>query len=103
MYHDILVPTDGSDASQTATDHALVLSSRLEGTLHALSVSESPGAMQRDQLRADAEDEARSAVEAVEAAATEAGVEVHTAVREGTPDEEILAYADHAGVDLIVV
>lgn len=106
MYDRILVATDGSDAARRATDHAVELSRRYDATLHAVYVVESrlgydnaivDPATVRANLRADGEE----ALTDVEHAAGDQSVV--TAIREGVPHEELLAYADDAGIDLVVL
>ena len=99
MYQRILVATDGRDGTRRAIAHAVTIADRFDATLHALSVRvegpyDTPEAAQRA---------AEEAVSSVEAEADDAGVDVHTEIRGGTPDEEILAYAEKADVDMIVV
>ncbi|WP_247731067.1 universal stress protein [Halovivax limisalsi] len=103
MYDHVLVPTDDSETSRRAVDHAVSLASEFGATVHGLSVVESTGTSQRDQLRADLEDEARAAVDVVEEAAAGAGLECTTTVREGPPAEEIRDHMAQYEFDLIVV
>ncbi|SEV96532.1 universal stress protein [Natrinema salifodinae] len=101
MYQDILVPTDGSDGTRRSITHGLTIAERFDATIHALSiVPEGPlGTLQTDEAIPAAE----RAVERVESEANREGVDVVTAVERGVPHEEILAYADHHGVDMIVM
>jgi nucleotide-binding universal stress UspA family protein len=107
MYETILVPTDGSTAARKAVRHALDLAARTGGSVRALSVVdtggyasiEASGGAVSGRLRAAAE----TAVEWVATAARDAGVDVETAVREGSPPAEIVADAEAAGADLIVM
>ncbi|WP_343123189.1 universal stress protein [Halostagnicola sp. A56] len=73
--------------------------------MQALSiVPEGPhGAMKRDELRAEPQEEAREANRLVETAAEDGGVDVTSEVREGVPQETILEYADEIGADMIVL
>lgn len=103
MYDHVLIPTDGTETSERAVEHGLGLAAALDATVHALSVVQGAGAVQRDQLRADPEAEAERAIEAVERAGDDADVPVTTTLREGTPDEEILRYVDEEGAELIVM
>ncbi|WP_226041446.1 universal stress protein [Natrinema sp. DC36] len=101
MYQDILVPTDGSDGTRRSLTHGLAIAERFDATIHALSiVPEGPlGTLQTDEAIPAAE----RAVERIEAEATREGVDVVTAVEQGVPHEEILAYADDHGIDMIVM
>lgn len=106
MYDRILVATDGSAAARRAADHAVELARRYDATLHAVYVVESrlgydnaivdPETV-RENLRADGE----AALDDVEAAAD--GRDVVTAIREGVPHEELLAYVDQEGIDLVAL
>lgn len=101
MYQDVLIPTDGSDGTRRSINHGVTIASRFDATIHALSVvPEGPlGTLQTD----DAIPAAERAVERVETEANREGVEAVTAVEQGVPHEEILAYADEHGVDMIVM
>lgn len=105
MYQDLLLATDGSEGAKRATDHAIELAYRLEATLHILSVSEEGphSTEKRDEMRSDPQSEAEEAVAEAEHEAADAGIEVTTAVRKGVPQEEIVAFADEHGIDMIVV
>lgn len=106
MYDRILVATDGSAAARRAAAHAVELARRYDATLHAVYVVESrlgydnaivdPETV-RENLRADGE----AALDDVEAAAD--GQDVVTAIREGVPHEELLAYVDQEAIDLVTL
>ncbi|MFB6107213.1 MAG: universal stress protein [Haloplanus sp.] len=107
MYDEILVPTDGSDASRAAIDHAIDIASKYGARVHALyvvdtasySTLETGAEMVVDALREEGEE----AVAEVEAAAADAGVRVRTAVVSGTAHREILGYSADNDVDLVVM
>lgn len=101
MYQDVLIPTDGSDGTRQSIRHGLTIANRFDATIHALSVvPEGPlGTLQNDAAIAAAD----RAVERVDREATREGVPVETAVEQGVPHEEILAYADDRDVDMIVM
>lgn len=103
MYDHVLVPADDSETSRRAVDHAISIASAFDATVHGLSVVESSGSSQRDQLRADLESEARAAVDAVAETAAAAGVERTTTVREGPPADEIRDHMAQHEFDLIVM
>ncbi|MBP1923052.1 nucleotide-binding universal stress UspA family protein [Halorubrum alkaliphilum] len=108
MYDDLLVPTDGSEAVERALDHAIPLAVDHDATLHALYVVDrrvaTAGSSElHDEVIADLESQGETAVSAVADRAREASVDVETVVRTGTPDTEIVAYADEAGIDVIVM
>lgn len=102
MYQSILLPTDGSDATRQAIRHAFEFADRYDAALHVLSV------VSGDQYRTpdgrdEATDEALRAVDAVATRAEGDDVGVTREVRYGVPHEQILAYADEADVDMVVM
>ncbi|MFB6195482.1 MAG: universal stress protein [Haloplanus sp.] len=107
MYQDILVPTDGSDASTAAIDHAVSLAATYDAHIHALYVVEqgvyAPLDLETAMIEEALETEGEAAVAAVADAAEDAGVEVQTGVVEGDVRDTILDYAEANDVDLIVI
>jgi nucleotide-binding universal stress UspA family protein len=108
MYDRILLPTDGSAASEAATDHALWLAEQADATLAAVSVVDSrvyrsADTDQQSEISETLERDATEAVEAVADHAEGAGVACETAVLDGVPDTEILRYADEVDADLLVM
>jgi len=107
MYSDILVPTDGSDASTAALDHALSLASQYDARIHALYVVdwEPYGLVEEGKsvIVDTLHDEGSAAVARVEEEAETVGVDVRTGVVEGDIHRQILDYATEEGVDLIVM
>lgn len=106
MYDRILVPTDGSPGTSRVLTHAVGLAERFGATLHGLYVLDArnrglEGGM--DALRESLRSEGEHATERVRARAEDAGVDVTTALREGTPHEEILEYAEAEGIEAIVM
>ncbi|MFC5134943.1 MULTISPECIES: universal stress protein [Haloferacaceae] len=108
MYDDVLIPTDGSEAVDRALDHAIPLASDHGATVHALYVVDrrvanaSSGDL-HDEVVSDLESQGESAVASVAERAEAAGLDVETHVRHGTPDTEIVAYAEAEGIDVIVM
>lgn len=107
MYDGVLVPTDGSTATEGAIEHAIDLANRYDATLHALYVVDA-GTYSSLEVAADAvADELRSegtaAVEAVADRAEGAGVAVETAVETGVVHQSIVDYVDREGIDLVVM
>jgi len=107
MYDDILLPTDGSDGTEAAVEHAAVLADRFDATVHVLSVIdsrnrfESPTVGLSSEAWTEAERErAGQAVEATVAALPDS-VPTETERREGVPHAEILDAA--ADTDMVVM
>ena len=110
MYDRVLVPTDGGPHSTAAARHAVDLAEMHGATLHALYVVDTgtgwftvSKAEVRDALREVGEAAGREALCVVEQLAADADVDLVTAVREGSPDEAILAYVGEEDVDLVVM
>ncbi|WP_254767017.1 universal stress protein [Salinilacihabitans rarus] len=108
MYETILFPTDGSEQSATALEHAIDVAETRGATLHVLSVVDDRAFLVLDDERVEAvrEDLRERALEAVDGAATAAdgrGVAAETAVDTGHPAERIVDYAAAVGADLIVM
>jgi nucleotide-binding universal stress UspA family protein len=110
MYRSILVPTDGSEGSETAAEHAVDIAGRYDATLHAQYVIESTQASElldddeRSDLLGHLEEAGREAVDAVADRAAAAGIEcAGTVVERGVPHESILDYVTRNDVDLVVM
>mgnify|MGYP002761347320 FL=1 len=105
MYDTILVPTDGSDQSDAALDHALELSGPHDSEVHVLYVADTNRdslTTQRGEVVDALEQEGDRVVsEALDRVA--AGVDVVDAVETGDPVETILDYADAVDADLVVM
>lgn len=110
MYEEILVPTDGSNEADKATDHAIALANAVGATIHALYVIDLPNAPRALQIMDDEEETreryqeyGREVTDDVCEAAASVDVDCVTATRSGSPHEEIVAYAGEEGMDLIVM
>ncbi|HET7322927.1 MAG TPA: universal stress protein [Halococcus sp.] len=108
MYNNILIPTDGSDGVQDAIEEGIALAKQTDATVHALYVIDNrdygtvPDAEWMG-LQGALENAGETAVEAVAERAETAGVETVTAIEEGTPQDEIVEYANEKGIDVIVM
>lgn len=105
---DVLVPTDGSERAATAIEHGVALAGIDGGRVHAVSVLEEPLGLEdadplEGEIRALVEDEAHTATEIVAEAAEAAGLESVVDLRRGNPAEELLAYVDEAGIDVVAM
>lgn len=106
MYARILLPTDGSDAGHNAVDQAIQLASQLNASLHVLFVVENlPYApeMVDDTVELQLQAIGEEALSEIESQATDAGIEVTTELRHGTPHRMIIEYAESNNCDLIVM
>jgi len=114
VYDEILVPTDGSDASVEALDEAFRLAKKFGSTVHAVYVIDDTALASLglddmtfdtyvDDYFDDLEAFGEKATGRIRTAAEEEGLTVVTSVLEGVPDHEIVDYADDHGIDLIVM
>lgn len=104
MYERILIPTDGSDHSDLAIDHAMDLAEQFDATIHALFVVEETGPSGHwDFAVENQETVGEAALNAVVTLGDERGVHIKRHLRRGTPSEEIVDAATDYDVDLIVM
>lgn len=106
----ILLTTDGSDPAETAAARGVALANQVNASVHAISVEDETTAEQAGAL-VDLEDGPAESVPKAAAVkadriaelATDAGLDCVTATSFGDPAEEITAYADEHGIDMIVL
>lgn len=104
MYDTILVPTDGSEPSELAAEHAIDIASRYGATVHALFVVDATGPGGHwDMVVEEQESDGERALDAVEALGEDAGVAVEKHLRRGRPYEEIVDAAADYAADLAVM
>jgi nucleotide-binding universal stress UspA family protein len=108
-YDDVLLPTDGTEATRAAVDHAGHLARLSDATVHVLSVADSRNRFESPAagLAADAWDDAereraRTAADRAVDALPDA-VTTERVVREGVPHDEVLAFVDERDVDVVVM
>lgn len=108
MYDRILVPTDGSDGIEPVIEHALELAAVHNATVHGLYVldtatmSRMPMDTSWEAVSGMLREEAEQALARIEELAG-GNVTVETELVEGAPSREIVAHAETAGIDLIVM
>lgn len=104
MYERILVPTDGSDTSFLAAEHAIDIAAQYGAELHALFVVEQSGPAGHWDVAVERQESAgERALDTVGGLADEAGITVEKHLRRGRPSEEIIDAAGDYGVDLVVM
>jgi len=106
MYDDILFPTDGSDAAETALDAAIAAADAHDATLHVLYVADTnqPSlANIQGEVTDVLEGEGRDIVDDAAGCARNAGVDTVAEVVQGGPSRTICEYVDDRGVDLVVM
>jgi nucleotide-binding universal stress UspA family protein len=115
MYKKILVPLDGSEFGECSLEHVKAVASGSSGSeitlfsvVEPLSVEDvSRLAVARDDLlykaEMDNQSEARNYLVRIKKKLAKSGLKAETAVVDGEPADEILAYAQNNKVDLIVM
>lgn len=101
MFERILVPFPPDSPDVSVASYAVELAEQFGPEILILTVLDRP--QQRDQIRADQEDEARQATDPVVELAEERGVDVERVIRSGQPEEQILGVSEEDPVDLIVM
>ncbi|WP_224333761.1 universal stress protein [Haloprofundus halobius] len=110
MYDSILVPTDGSDASNAAVEHAVDIARVRDSTVHLLHVvdvgtemSAAASGQVAQQLSDTLEQQADDALDEAVSRTADAGVDYERVLLEGNPDSAIVDYAEENAVDLVVM
>jgi nucleotide-binding universal stress UspA family protein len=110
MYEHILIPYDGSDEAKKGAIHGIELAAALDAAVTTLYVIDLPGAPRalalrddEEQMREDYQNYGEEVLGEIEDIAAEHGVECTTAMRTGSPSEEIVDYAEDEGMDAIVM
>ena len=108
-FDDILVPTDGSDASRRAAEQAVRFASRNDARLHVLYAIDMGDAayvaVPSDiaETRSRMEAKGREYTDEIAELAAEANVECITSIEADTPAEAILDYVEEHDIDLVVM
>lgn len=109
LYERILVPTDGSAATERAVAEAVRLAAAHGATIHALyvlntaSFASIPTESSVEGVSEMLEREGDAALDDVESVAVEADVPVVRVKLDGSPAREIVRYAERETCDLIVM
>ena len=121
MYKEILAPLDGSDESASSLPTVRQLATALSARVHLLQVSsqvENFAAMRGVELGAMGDENAKQLMDEIIAAQhgrlqryldqvgddlASAGLDVVKAIEDGPVADKIVAYAEAAGIDLIVM
>jgi len=108
MYDNILVPTDGSEKSEAAVEHALSLAEAYDAKVHALYVVETKATYiltvgLSDEDMEEYEKYGEEMVTDVVERASERGLEGQGAIKRGKVSEEIVEYAKENDIDGIVM
>lgn len=106
-YQRLMIPTDGSQTSQRALEKGIQLASSMDAHVTGLYVIDNsayaafPGDIEWSQIKDMLAKESEKALQMVEEACQQAGIDCSVHVREGDPAEEIIAASQD--YDLIVM
>ena len=108
MYDDILLPTDGTESMDEVYVHTLDLARRHGATVHVLYVIDDRAFLTLasdlvDDVVGELEGEGDAAIDAALARLNGDGVETTAVLRRGSPAEEIVAYVEEAGIDIVTM
>jgi nucleotide-binding universal stress UspA family protein len=108
MYDDILLPTDGTESMDDVYVHTLDLAQRHDATVHVLYVIDDRAFLTLasdlvDDVVGELETEGNEATAAALDQLDEGGVETKAVLRRGSPAEEIVAYVEEAGIDVVTM
>lgn len=108
MYDRILLPTDGSDHTERATEHAIDIAKTRDATLHVFSVVDDRAFLvldddRVDDVRSELEETALDAIAAAVEAAEQEGIDTDSDVDVGSPANCIVDYAATNDIDLVVM
>ena len=108
MYDTILLPTDGSEGTETTLEHAIEVAQHSDAVLRVLYVVNKRLAFatekdRRPEVFAELEATGETAVETAAASLEAAGCSVETEIRTGVPHREILDTVEASNADLIVM
>ena len=108
MYDDVLMPTDGSEGTVTALEHAREIAGNHDATLHVVHVVDrrvylAAGKDEQDEVLAGLQADGEDAIDTVVDRLDGDGIDVVTELREGVPHRELLGYADEHDVDMIAI
>jgi nucleotide-binding universal stress UspA family protein len=110
MLSKILVPVDGSENSFRALEHAIFLSTKIEGAQTTVTyIIEarpsvyiySPKVMEK--VRADYKSESAKILERCKDMANKSGINIHTVLIEGDPASKIIRYSEMEKFEIIII
>lgn len=108
MYDSVLIPTDGSPGAEAAIGHGVNIAEKYGATVHALYIIDAgdpsgSSTEQLENLETELQEQGEESAETVTAQAALEGVDAVREISSGAPRKAILAYADDADIDLIVM
>lgn len=108
MYDDILLPTDGDDAMDDVYPHAIDLARRHDAAVHVLYVVDDRAFFTLatelvDDVVGELETKGEEALAEARRRFESEGLDVTSAIRRGSPAEEIIDYVETRGIDVVTM
>jgi nucleotide-binding universal stress UspA family protein len=108
MYHDILVPVDGSESAATVLEHTEEIARDRDARVHVLYVVDDRAFLtlddaMKDDVTENLRQEGGTAVGKVASQFESWDLEVTTAITRGKPADEIIAYVENEEIDLVTM
>jgi len=108
MYHEILVPIDGSESAGTVLEHTGEIAEDRDARIHVLYVVDDRAFLtldddMKDDVIENLRQEGETAVENAARQLESSDIEVTTAITKGKPADEIIAYVENEGIDLVTM
>ncbi len=109
MYKRLLLPTDGSETSNKAVEHGVILAKAVGGEvlgLYVIDISAFTGIPTEaiwENMRSLLDEEGKKALSMVEDAAKENTVKFELLLKEGRPADDIIKTAEERDVDIIIM
>jgi nucleotide-binding universal stress UspA family protein len=107
-YDEILVPTSGEQRIETVVEHTKTVANEDDATAHVLYVVDNQSFLTLDEdIKSEVVEEMRqegkAAVQKTSQLLEKAGIAVETAITQGKPADEILAYVADEQIDIVTM
>ncbi|MEF8880207.1 MAG: universal stress protein [Candidatus Nanohaloarchaea archaeon] len=106
MYNEILVPTDGSEGSEVALEHAIEIAQKFDARVHALYIIDIRARTTGDMwasLVGQFREIGENATESIADRIKDQGLDAVREVTEGIPHKGVNNYVDENDIDLVVM
>lgn len=111
IYKNVLVPTDFSDGSENALNHAIDIAKSMGATIHLVNVIQPvvyPTGIEIAHesllnLEQDLEDNAKKQLEKIEKRLDNLSINYSCSILTGSADDQIIEYSKSENIDLVVI
>jgi nucleotide-binding universal stress UspA family protein len=105
-YDRILIPTDGSEASEVTVEHGIELAEKFDAEVHVIHIVDVRVQDTHDiydHLVGNLKEAGRNATESIQEEFEEKNLKASTEVIEGIPHKEIINFSEENDIDLILM